>query len=133
MRSLEIASSLLKALPDTPARGIALQGTIGTLAAASLSMYCREIGVYVDPRDMMNNPTEALVPGSVFDQRMAALGAASALTADNWASMATYAKRLHPDVYKGVFGPAVARKKIATTPPLLLNGAFNKFLSEVLS
>lgn len=110
MRSIDIASDLVKSGLSGEALRAALNGCLGALAAYSLTTYLAETGVMVPAADMLASPETALVPPLLFDQRTAGLTAAAVLTKSNWKQLFKYAKRLTPDVYRSVFLDSVMRR-----------------------
>jgi hypothetical protein len=100
MRSLQTASNLLQDCGSAPVEALeaALAGSIGQRAASALSLFAREIGEYIVPSAMVKDPKSCKIPANIFDQRMAALGAASYLTPENAVELITYVKRMHPDI-----------------------------------
>jgi hypothetical protein len=92
LRSLHTASHLLSGdNTDTET----LSGAIGPKAAASLSMFLRDIGIFINPQAILDGT--ATVPDGLFDQRNAATTAATILDAANWQQVLTYLKRLQPE------------------------------------
>jgi hypothetical protein len=109
MRSLELASAYLKAgITDAES----LTGAIGKRAALSLAMYTKEIGVRVDPVDILSGAAQ--VPANLFDCRMAGVTAASMLDTNNWGAVLAYVKRLPAEI-QHLVARQVSLKKCCTT------------------
>jgi hypothetical protein len=111
MRSLETASRLLSnaAVPVHVLRA-ALAGAIGPVAASSLAAYLAKYGEFVPAEDILTRPATALVPRSMFDQRLAAASALAVLNKTNYTAVLEYVDRLHPDIKANVFAPRLMHK-----------------------
>lgn len=111
MRALENVSHIIKTVPSDFLR-IAVAGLIGDKAATSLTHFLLELGEFVPLEHMVKDPENCRVPDKIFDQRIAALTAASGLDKTNWKALLQYANRLNPEL-KHVFLCSAARKTVS--------------------
>jgi len=111
MRALENVSHIIKTVPSDLLR-IAVAGMIGDKAATSLSHFLLELGEFIPLSEMVNKPDTTKIPKQIFDQRIAALTAASGLDKKNWKALLTYANRLNAEI-RHVFIHAAARKTVS--------------------
>jgi len=109
MRSLELASNVIKSVPEG-VRQSCLQGAIGQKAASNLEHFLRESAEFIPLADMVDGT--AKVPKQLFDRRLAAITAASGLDESNWKQLLKYAERLGSEL-KQVFLLNASRKKVS--------------------
>lgn len=129
MRSIELASTILK--DSSPGDDIedTLKGILGKQATASLYMSMQDSIEFINYRDMISDPLSCKVPKNLFDQRMAAMSAASALNKETWKPLVSYVSRLNVNLIR-LFWHSVSLKTIPLS--LMADSAFNKAFSAGL-
>jgi len=112
MRSLEGVSRALHAnLPRSLLKPTVI-GLIGFDAASAFFLHHDAVGEVIPLDVILADPDAAPLPAKLFDQRHQAITLAASLDAGNALTLFTYAARLKPDVFRGVFLTAVVRKRV---------------------